>query len=187
MIRCYLTSLFKWLIVVLSCVIFVVQGLAAAEIALEQKQALVQKIEAINQGLEVRDIRPLVEALPPRFYQEMARRLVRKAEELQDEFASSLQQQFDSDGMNHYRFNVETISYHESKAGGLYALVPSQIGMRDAIHDFYTLAVYDEGWYLMPGGQKTVQNPVFLEIYPYLGEITMPPNQITKVSAGEKP
>jgi len=173
--------LFKRLIVVFACLILVSGFSQAAEISQIQKQVLVQKIEAINQGLEAGDIRLLVDAMPPRFYQEVAKILQRDVKELQEEFTSSLQQQFDNDGMKTYRFDASTISYHETKVGGGYALVPTRVEMQGTRYDFYTLALYDGGWYLLQGGQKTVQNPAFLEIYPFLGEITIPPTQSTKI------
>jgi len=104
----------------------------------------------------------------------------RTVEDLQNEFASSLQQQFDNDGMNHYRFDTDIISYHETKTGEFYALVPTRVTMQDNIHLFQTLAIYENGWYLIQGGQKAVQNPVFLEIYPFFAEIIIPPAQVTK-------
>jgi len=182
MIRYYLTLSYR-IAFLLAAICFMAGAMSvhAKQVSLEQKQALVQKIEAINQGLDARDIRPLVEALPPRFYQEMAVRLQRDIKDLQEDFTSSLQQQFDGDGMNDYRFDAQTISYHETKTGEFYALVPTRVEMQDNIHLFQTLAIYENGWYLVQGGQKTVQNPAFLEIYPFLAEIRIPPAQTTKI------
>jgi len=156
-------------------------GVQAATIGSEQKQALIQTIEAFNQKLGLGDTSPLVEAMPPRIYEKMASHLQKNIEALQADFASNVQKQFDDDGLKNYHFNVAAIAYHQTKTGDFYALVPTKIETRDIVGEFQTLAVYDQGrWYLIQGGQKTVQNPVFLEIYPYLAEITIPPAQIIK-------
>jgi len=158
-------------------------GANSAQFTQEEKQALVQTLATLNIRLEAGDVSALAETMPPRLYKEMAVLLQQSVEALQADFITRLQAQFGGDGLEKYHFDGDLISYHETKSGSFYALVPTYMEMQDTIREFKTLALYDEShWYLIQGGQKTVQNPVFLEIYPFLAEIVIPPAQITKKS-----
>jgi len=166
----------------LTVMLLIFGRVGAVEILSEQKHKLVDMLVQLNQEIGTGKLDPLANVMPPRLYKEMAARLHQKVEDLREDFTSRLSKQFDSHDLKSYHFNHDIIAYHETKTGDFYALVPTEVKMRDAIREFQTLAVYDGGsWYLIQGGQKTVQNSVFLEIYPYLAEIIIPPAKITKI------
>jgi len=56
-----------------------------------------------------------------------------------------------------------------------YALFPTRVETAKGVSEFMTLVLYDDTkWHLIYGGQKTVQNPVFLEIYPAFASVGIP-------------
>lgn len=119
--------------------------------------------------------------MPERLYKEMARRLNTTEDALRDNFLQQLHRQFENLPSGSYCLDKENIEYLQTDNGTLYALIPTILEMKDRIIRYKTLAIFDKTqWYLIYGGQKTLQNPVFLEIYPDFIKVHLPMETIIK-------
>lgn len=146
-----------------------------------QKRELVQLVNDINSSARRRDTSLIVNNMPARLYRAMAERMHMTETALRESLRKSVQAQFEQIGENAYRLDAAGIQYAETKDGTPYALVPTRIETDSNIVEFMTLALYDNTkWHLVYGGQKTVQNPVFLEIYPAFANVSMPAPKVSR-------
>jgi len=164
--------------------LFILALIGGRSFALEpsglQKKELVLFLEDVNRAIASGESDALSATMPPRLYQEMAQRMQTDIVTLQKIFKEQLQKQFTAE-LGGYKFDSTHIDYHQATDGTFYALVSTQVKMQTATINFKTLALYeDTKWYLIHGGQKTVQNPVLIEIYPFLKEVLIPPAQQIK-------
>ncbi|WP_254474294.1 hypothetical protein [Bartonella sp. B1098] len=142
------------------------QSLASQPTAL-QKTELSGIVVDVNNAIKSGDFSLISHYMPERLYKEMARRLNTTEDALRGDFLKQLYKQFENLPSGAYCLDKENIEYLQTDNGTLYALIPTILEMKDRIIQYKTLAIFDETqWYLIYGGQKTLQNPVFLEIYP---------------------
>lgn len=160
-------------------------GQAAARPASElEKKELVLLVQNVDAAAQRRDASLIANTMPERLYREMAARMNVSAQTLRAQLQKSVEAQFSQMAAGGYQLDSKAIRYGEAKNGAFYALVPTRIETKNAIMAFMTLALYDNTkWHLIYGGQKTIQNPVFAEIYPDLAEIAVPAAKITAKAA----
>ncbi|GAA5102439.1 hypothetical protein GCM10023260_14340 [Bartonella acomydis] len=144
-----------------------------------QKTELSRLIVDVNNAVKNGDLVSISHYMPERLYQEMARRLNMAENDLRNNFLEQLRMQFKSLPADAYRLDEKNIEYLQTDHGAFYALVPTIVERKDRILQYKTLAIFDNAqWYLIYGGQKTVQNPVFLEIYPDFNNVHLPKETI---------
>lgn len=140
-----------------------------------QKRELVQLVGDLNRAAQRKDASLIVNNMPARLYKEMAIRMHTTEADLRENLKVAVHAQFSQLGDDGYRLDAAAIEYAETKDGTLYALVPTRVKTDKNITEFMTLALYDNTkWHLIYGGQKTIQNSVFLEIYPAFANMRMP-------------
>jgi len=156
--------------------VFALAGQAQALMVSDlQKKELALLVTQINNAAARKDTAPIIAMMPERLYQEMARRLHLSEQALQADFRRSLNEQFAHLAGSGYRLDGHAIHYAATPDGRFYALVPTRVETDKAVMEFMTPAIYDNTkWHLIYGGQKTMQNPVFAEIYPYSADIVLP-------------
>ncbi|WP_026017336.1 hypothetical protein [Bartonella birtlesii] len=144
-----------------------------------QKTELSRLIVDVNNAVKNGDFVLISHYMPDRLYQEMARRLNMAESDLRDNFLEQLRRQFKNLPIGAYRLDEKNIEYLQTNNGTFYALVPTILEREDRILQYKTLAIFDKTrWYLIYGGQKTVQNSVFLEIYPDFNNVHLPKETI---------
>jgi len=142
---------------------------------------LVELVADMNKAMHDHDAAFVVNTMPARLYQEMAKRLQKSESELRADVQKNVNALFEYLVDNGYILDSANIRYEQTKEGAFYALVPTRVETKDSIAEFMTLALYDgEAWYLIYGGQKTVQNTVFQEIYPDLVSVHLPLGKVTR-------
>ncbi|AQS41678.1 MAG: Hypothetical protein BHV28_09830 [Candidatus Tokpelaia hoelldobleri] len=142
---------------------------------------LVQLVADMNKAMHNHDAAFVVNNMPARLYQEMARRLQKSESELRADVQKSVNALFEHLVDNGYTLDSANIRYEQTEEGAFYALVPTHVETKDSIAEFMTLALYDgETWHLIYGGQKAVQNPVFQEIYPALVSVHLPLGKVMR-------
>ncbi|EJF77422.1 hypothetical protein MCO_01337 [Bartonella sp. DB5-6] len=170
---CFLLGLFLFL--------SVAKQSLASEPVIVQKAELLRLVVDVNSALKNRNFAPISAYMPDRLYKEMARRLNTTEDSLRHSFLQQLHVQFENLPDGAYRLSEKNIDYLQTDKGTLYALIPTTLEMKDRIMRYKTLAIFDKTqWYLIYGGQKTVQNPVFLEIYPDFNRVHLPKEIIIK-------
>ncbi|WP_273759427.1 hypothetical protein [Bartonella sp. ML70XJBT.G] len=153
----------------------------ASEPTETQKAELLRLIVEANQAVKNEDFVSLSHYMPDRLYQEMARRLNTTESDLRNKFLERLRIQFENLPADAYHLDETNIDYLQAVHGTFYALIPTRLETKDRIIEYKTLAIFDKTqWYLIYGGQKTVQNPVFLEIYPDFNDVHLPKEIIIK-------
>ncbi|GAA5110399.1 hypothetical protein [Bartonella jaculi] len=153
----------------------------ASELTTAEKAELSNLIVDVNNAVKNRNFVPLSAYMPSRLYKEIAHRLNTTENNLRDSFLKQLRVQFENLPTGAYRLDETNIDYLQTDKGTFYALIPTLLEMHDRIIQYKTLAIFDKTqWYLIYGGQKTVQNPVFLEIYPDFNEVHLPKEIIIK-------
>ncbi|WP_455466761.1 hypothetical protein [Bartonella sp. B39] len=172
-IFCFLLGLFLFL------------SISKQSIALElptiQKNKLSRLIIDVNNAVKNGNFVPISAYMPDRLYKEIARRLNTTEDKLRENFLKQLRVQFENLPTGAYRLDEANIDYLQTDNGTFYALIPTTLEMSDRIIQYKTLAIFDKTqWYLIYGGQKTVQNPIFLEIYPDFNEVHLPKETIIK-------
>ncbi|WP_336294832.1 hypothetical protein [Bartonella sp. CB169] len=146
-----------------------------------QKVELLRLVADINNAVKNRDFAVISLHMPKRLYKEMARRLNTTEKNLRDSFIKQLSVQFENLSLDAYHLDEKNIAYLQSNSGILYALIPTTLKTKDRIIQYKTLAIFDKTqWYLIYGGQKTIQNPIFLEIYPDFNNVQLPNKIIIK-------
>lgn len=132
-------------------------------------------INDINKAAQRKDAALIVHNMPARLYKEMAVRMHVTEMELRANLKEAVRAQFDQFGEKGYVLEAADIRYCKADDGAFYALVPTRVETDKTVTEFMTLALYDNTkWHLIYGGQKTVQNPVFLEIYPAFANVSIP-------------
>ena len=153
----------------------------AAEPDSIQKAELDGLIAQINNAAQKKDLSFIANNMPERLFKEMALRLKTDEETLKKNFINQLDSQFSNLPAGAYRLDTGKIEYRQTTNGVPYALIPTRVETKDAIIEYPTLAIIDNTkWHLIYGGQKTVQNPVFLEIYPDFQDVSIPQEKITR-------
>ncbi|MET3559867.1 hypothetical protein ABID39_000545 [Bartonella japonica] len=146
-----------------------------------QKAELLSIVVEINNSIKNGNFSPLPSYMPDRLYKEIARRLNTTEDNLRHSFLQELRVQFENLPAGAYHLDETNIDYLQTDSGAFYALIPTKLEMKDRIIKYKTLAIFDNTrWYLIYGGYKTVQNPVFLEIYPDFNQIHLPLKKIIK-------
>jgi len=146
-----------------------------------QKRELVQLVNDMNKAAQRKDASLMVNSMPARLYKEMALRMHTSEMQLRNSFKQAVKAQFARLSNSGYTLDASAIHYGETKDGTFYALVPTRVETGDSISAFMTLALYDNTkWHLIYGGQKTIQNPVFLEIYPAFAGVAMPVPDVSR-------
>lgn len=162
---------------------FVVSGCGlavAGELNSIQKAELNGLVVEINNAAEKKDLSFIANNMPERLFKEMALRLNMNEAALKQNFLKQLESQFSNLPAGAYHLDADKIDYRQTSKGIPYALVPTKIETKETIAEYPTLAIIDNTkWHLIYGGQKTVQNPVFLEIYPDYQDVNIPQEKIT--------
>lgn len=141
---------------------------------LEQRE-LVLLVKNINDAVAKKDFSVLVNAMPERLYKEMAIKMYTTEAVLREDFKKQVTQQFGNVVENGYKLDGDKIEYKETSDGTFYALIPTRFETKESVVQSQTLAIFDNTkWHIVLGGQKTVQNPVFLEIYPSFQNVSVP-------------
>lgn len=146
-----------------------------------QKAELNGLVAEINNAAQRKDVTFIANNMPERLFKEMALRLKIDEATLKQNFVKQLDSQFASLPANAYHLDGDKIEYRQTSKGVPYALVPTRIETKETIAQYPTLAILDNTkWHLIYGGQRTVQNPVFLEIYPDFQDVNIPQETITR-------
>ncbi|WP_455475198.1 hypothetical protein [Bartonella sp. B17] len=154
---------------------------SASELTITQKTELSSLIINVNNAVKNKNFETISAYIPRRLYKEMARRLDTTEDDLRHNFLKQLRVQFENLPANAYHLDKENIDYLQTDNGTFYAFIPTKLETSDCIIQYKTLAIFDKTqWYLIYGGQKTVQNPVFLEIYPDFDKVHLPQKMIIK-------
>ncbi|KEC57017.1 hypothetical protein [Bartonella rochalimae] len=147
----------------------------AAELTIVQKNALSNLVVDINKAMKNKNFSIIAAHMSDRLYREIARRLNATEDSLRNNFLEQLHMQFANLSTDAYHLDEKEIDYQQINNDIFYALIPTVIETKDRIIKYKTLAIFDNGkWFLVYGGQKTIQNTVFLEIYPDFKGINMP-------------
>ncbi|AQX19981.1 hypothetical protein [Bartonella sp. WD16.2] len=156
------------------------QGLVAKQTTI-QKTELLNLVVDINNAIKDRNFAVVSDHMPGRLYKEMAHRLNTTEDDLRDSLLKQLHVQFENLSADAYYLDEIKIDYRQTDNGTFYALIPTTLKTEDRIIRYKTLAIFDNNrWYLIYGGQKTIQNPVFLEIYPDFDGINLPKETVIK-------
>ncbi len=159
----------------------VAKQILASEPETIQKTELSRLIIDVNNAVKNGNFAPISAYMPDRLYKEMARRLKTTEDNLRHSFLKQLRIQFESLPDGSYLLDETNIDYLQTDKGTFYALIPTMLEMKDRIIQYKTLAIFDKTqWYLIYGGQKTLQNPIFLEIYPDFDRVHLPKETIIK-------
>ncbi|WP_332066237.1 hypothetical protein [Bartonella sp. CB189] len=151
----------------------------ASELMKKQRDELSDLISDVNKAVKNKNFTAISARIPSRLYKEMARRLNTTEHNLRDSFLKHLHAQFKNLPDGAFHLDAKNIDYHQTDKGTLYALIPTVLETKDRIIQYKTLAIFDKmQWYLIYGGQKTVQNPVFLEIYPDFHKVHFPKEKV---------
>ncbi|WP_455481563.1 hypothetical protein V4P56_03460 [Bartonella sp. B35(2025)] len=146
-----------------------------------QKAELSNLVLNINNAVKNGNFIPISSYMPSRLYKEIARRLNTTEDNLRHNFLKQLRVQFENLPAGAYHLDETSIDYLKTASGAFYALIPTKLETKDRVIQYKTLAIFDKTqWYLIYGGQKTVQNPIFLEIYPDFNEVNLPKETVTK-------
>ncbi|ATO57180.1 hypothetical protein [Bartonella sp. 1-1C] len=146
-----------------------------AELTIVQKNTLSNLVVDINKAMKNKNFSIVSAHMPDRLYREIARRLNTTEDSLRNNFLEKLHMQFANLSTDAYHLDEKEIDYKRINNDIFYALIPTVIETKDRIIKYKTLAIFDNGkWFLVYGGQKTIQNTVFLEIYPDFKGINMP-------------
>ncbi|WP_455480329.1 hypothetical protein V3564_04065 [Bartonella sp. B12(2025)] len=146
-----------------------------------QKAELLRLIVDVNHAVKNKNYALISTYMPERLYKEMARRLNITEDNLRDSFIKQLRAQFKNLPLDAYHLDETNIDYLQTDNGIFYALIPTTLETKDRVIRYKTLAVFDKTqWYLIYGGQKAVQNPIFLEIYPDFNKIHLPKEIVIK-------
>lgn len=150
------------------------QSLASQPTTIQETE-LSRIVVDVNNAIKNGNFSLISHYMPERLYKEMARRLNTTEEALRGDFLQQLHRQFENLPSGAYCLDKENIEYFQIDNGNLYALIPTVLEMKDRIIQYKTLAIFDKNqWYLIYGGQKTLQNSVFLEIYPDFIKVHLP-------------
>ncbi|AQX30906.1 hypothetical protein [Bartonella schoenbuchensis] len=156
------------------------QSLAAKQTTI-QKTELLNLVVDINNAIKDRNFAIVSAHMPDRLYKEMAHRLNTTEDDLRNNLLKQLHTQFENLPSDAYYLDEIKIDYRQTDNGSFYALIPTTLKTEDRIIHYKTLAIFDNNrWYLIYGGQKTIQNPVFLEIYPDFDGINLPKETVIK-------
>lgn len=151
------------------------QAVFAAEPDNLSKNHLQALIGDLNNAADHKNINLIAANMPDKLFREMALRLSKPESELREHFLKQLQTQFNSLPKGGYRLDGEHIVYKQTHDNTFYALIPTRIETEKKIVTYMTLAIFDDAnWHVIYGGQKTVQNPVFQEIYPAYQNVSIP-------------
>ena len=147
---------------------------------LEQRE-LVLLVKNVTDAVAKKDFSVLVNTMPDRLYKEMAVRMHTTESALRGDLQKQVSAQFSMMIPNGYKLDGENIEYKETGDGTFYALIPTRIETPNEVVESTTLAIFDNTkWHIILGGQRTVQNPVFLEIYPSFQNVSVPVGKVTK-------
>ncbi|MCL6229715.1 hypothetical protein [Bartonella bilalgolemii] len=152
-----------------------------AEPTVMQKTALSNLVIDINKAMKNRNFSIVSAHMPDRLYKEMARLLNTTEDSLRNNFLEQLHVQFENLPTDAYHLDETEIDYKQINNDIFYALIPTVIETKDRIIKYKTLAIFDnDKWFLVYGGQKTIQNTIFLEIYPDFKGMNMPKETVIK-------
>ncbi|WP_297327343.1 hypothetical protein [uncultured Bartonella sp.] len=174
-------KLISSLIFTTACVVSGSGFAIAGELNSIQKAELNGMVAEINNAAEHKDMNFIANNMPERLFKEMARRLNMDEAALKQNFLKQLDSQFSNLPAGAYHLDADKIDYRQTSKGIPYALVPTRVETKETIAEYPTLAIIDNTkWHLIYGGQKTVQNPVFQEIYPDYQDVNIPQEKITR-------
>ena len=141
----------------------------AAEPDTIQKAELNGLVDELNNAAQQKNMGVIANNMPDRLYKEMAVRLKTTEADLKKDLVKQLESQFSALPVGAYHLDASKIEYHQTDE------------TKDAVIEYQTLAIMDNTkWHLIYGGQKTIQNPVFQEIYPAFQNISIPPAKVTR-------
>ncbi|UNE55138.1 hypothetical protein [Bartonella machadoae] len=153
----------------------------ASELQTIQKNELSRLIVDVNNAVKNGNFALIASYMPERLYKEIARRLNTTEDDLRHSFLKQLHVQFENLPASAYHLDEKNIEYLQTDKGTLYALIQTTLETNDRIIQYKTLAIFDKTqWFLIYGGQKTIQNPVFQEIYPDFDRLHLPKEIIIK-------
>ncbi|MET3589426.1 hypothetical protein ABID23_000503 [Bartonella silvatica] len=153
----------------------------ASEATIEQKAELLNLVIDVNHAVKNGNFSVISHYMPDHLYKEIARRLDTTEDKLRHNFINQLHDKFKGLPAGSYHLDENNIEYFQTGNGTFYALIPTFLETKDRLIKYKTLAIFDKAqWYLIYGGQKTVQNPVFLEIYPDFSNVHLSREIITK-------
>ncbi|UTO29285.1 hypothetical protein [Bartonella harrusi] len=153
----------------------------ASELQTIQKNELSRLIIDVNNAVKNENFALIASYMPDRLYKEMARRLNTTEDNLRNSFLKQLHVQFENLPAGAYHLDEKNIEYLQTDKGTFYALIPTTLETNDRIIQYKTLAIFDKTqWSLIYGGQKTIQNSVFLEIYPDFDKLHLPKKIVIK-------
>ncbi|WP_208434570.1 hypothetical protein [Bartonella taylorii] len=159
----------------------IAKQILAFEPAIIQKDELSRLVVDVNSAVKNGNFASISAYMPDRLYKEMARRLKTTEDNLRHSFLQQVRVQFESLPDGAYLLDETNIDYLQTDKGTFYAFIPTTLEIKDRIIQYKTLAIFDKTqWYLIYGGQKTLQNPVFLEIYPDFNGVHLPKETIIK-------
>ncbi|WP_336276570.1 hypothetical protein [Bartonella sp. CB178] len=154
---------------------------SASSLTKVQRSELSSLVVGANEAIKNKNFEIISTYMPGRIYKEMARRLNTTEDNLRHGLLKRLRAQFGNLPAGAYHLDEKNIDYLETGNGTFYALIPTTLETKDLIIQYKTLAIFDKKqWYLIYGGQKTLQNPVFLEIYPDFSKVHLPKETIIK-------
>lgn len=153
----------------------------AAEPDTIQKAELNGLVDELNNAAQQKNMGMIANNMPDRLFKEMAVRLKTTEADLKKDLVKQLESQFSALPVGAYHLDASKIEYYQTDKGVAYALVPTRVETKDAVIEYQTLAIMDNTkWHLIYGGQKTIQNPVFQEIYPAFQNVSIPPAKVTR-------
>lgn len=174
-------KMFSFFAATLAITLAIISPSFAAEPNTIQKTELNGLVTDLNNAAKHKNMAMLANNMPDRLFKEMAIRLRTTEEALRSNLVKQLENQFASLPAGAYSLDAEKIEYRQTDDGTFYALVPTRVETTDTIAEYQTLAIFDNTkWHLIYGGQKTIQNPVFLEIYPAFHNVNIPKETITR-------
>ncbi|WP_336279555.1 hypothetical protein [Bartonella sp. CB175] len=151
----------------------------ASELTAAQRAELSSLVSDVNNAMKNKNCTAISAYMPSRIYREMARRLNTTEDNLRNNFLKRLRAQCENLPAGSYHLDETNIDYLQTDNGMFYALIPTTLEIKDRIIKYKTLAIFDKmKWYFIYGGQKTIQNSVFLEIYPDFSKIHLPKETI---------
>lgn len=160
---------------------YIGQQSLASETEVKQKAELSRLIIDVNNAIKNKNFESLSTYMPDRLYKEMARRLNTTEYNLRDSLIKQIRLQFEKFPSGVYHLDEKNVYYQKTDKGTFYTLIPTILETKERIIRYKTLAIFDKNkWYLIYGGQKTLQNPVFLEIYPDFEKVHLPKETIIK-------
>ncbi|MGE3304779.1 MAG: hypothetical protein AB7I52_02315 [Rhizobiaceae bacterium] len=153
-------------------VLLLTAGLAHARPVSEaEREALVQTVDDFNAAMAAGDYQRLVDTVPPRVVEHIAKQANVDAEMLRKVMLEQITQAMASVKIEAFAMDMDAASDHELPGGEPYALIPTRTVMDTGASGKFearsdTLAFLDEGtWYLVRVSEAD-QVKILREVYP---------------------